>query len=118
MPLFPKFEDWNIVGIIFERKGHYRVNGNRARGKNAKKARQGVEKHSRTVFWAVFDQKGKLLESGLGGGQHEVDPQVIEDLKKEIHNNRSIFRVLQTLESGRTENAAKPFEWNDDAAIN
>jgi len=117
MPLWGMFDDWNIIGIIFERRGTYRVNGNRVKGPSAKKARNNVEKHSRTVFWAVFDQSGKLLESGPGGGRHEVDDKILKDFEKEVHSNRSIFRVLETLESGRTENAAKPFEWNEEAEM-
>ena len=61
-------KDWNVVGIIFERPDLYRVNANRGKGGQATTIRDAVKGHDRTIVWAVFDQKGGLLECQPGPG--------------------------------------------------
>ncbi len=114
MGLFTKI-DWNILAIIYEREGFYRVNGNRVKGRAAKKARDGAKKHSRTVYWAVFDQKGAFLEGDPGRGKELVPDPTMKDLIRELPLNKTVRRVLRTLEEGELERAAKPFEWNETA---
>ncbi len=57
-------KDWNVLAVIFERPDLYTVSGQRVKGGAAEKARDGASAHPRTIFWAVFDQKGKFLQGG------------------------------------------------------
>ena len=61
MGLFSR-KDWNVIAVIFERADLYTVAGQRAKGGDADKARDGVKLHKRAVFWAVFDQKRAFVE--------------------------------------------------------
>ena len=65
MGLFSR-KDWNVIAIIFERKDCYRVNGNRGKGGDAVKIRDGAKKHTRTIYWAVFDQNRSFLQGEPG----------------------------------------------------
>ena len=47
MGLFSGTKDWNVVAILYEKKGHLQVNGNRAKGGDAEKVRDVVKRHSR-----------------------------------------------------------------------
>jgi hypothetical protein len=105
-------KDWNIIAVIFESKSMYRVNGNRGKGSDAVKARDGAKTHQRTIYWAVFDQKRAILESDAGKGQSLVDPLVVQRLKKEIHTNSTITHILGILERGELPMAAKPLVWS------
>lgn len=104
-------KDWNVLAIIFERKDLYRVNGQRAKGSNATKVRDGAKSHARTIYWAVFDQKRKFLEGQPGPGQSMVDPQIVARLQKEFMTNMTVQMVLGILERGEMEMAAKPLGW-------
>lgn len=105
-------KDWNIIAVIFESKSMYRVNGNRAKGNEAVKARDGAKTHSRTIFWAVFDQKRGFLEGDAGKGQNLVDNQAVQRLRKELPTNPTIMHILGILERGELPMAAKPLIWN------
>lgn len=104
-------KDWNIIGIIFEKPDLYRVNGNRGKGGDATSIRDNVKKHPRTLYWAVFDQKGSLLESGEGAGVTAVPAVLVQKLGREIHTNGTVRQVLAVLEQGKTDKAAKALEW-------
>ncbi len=65
MGLFSR-KDWNVLAVIFERADLYTVAGQRAKGGDADKARDGVKGHKRAVFWAVFDQSGHFSRGGRG----------------------------------------------------
>ncbi len=103
--------DWNVIAIIFERKDLYTVNGNRAKGKDAEKIRDGAKKHARAIYWAVFDQKGAFLEGGAGPAQNKIAPQTFEKLKKELMMILTVREVMKVLESGATDRAAKSMSW-------
>jgi hypothetical protein len=105
-------KDWNVIAIIFERREMYRVNGNRSKGGEAVKARDGAKKHPRTIFWAVFDQKRAFLEGEPGPGQTLVPPDVIARLKRELPTNSTIIQILGILEKGELAMAAKPLVWS------
>ncbi len=105
-------KDWNIIAVIFEGKNMYRVNGNRGKGGDAVKARDGAKTHQRTIFWAVFDQKRAFLEGDAGRGQSLVDPQVVQRLRKELSTNSTITHILGILERGELTMAAKPLIWS------
>ncbi|MGH7139845.1 MAG: hypothetical protein ACREHD_29245, partial [Pirellulales bacterium] len=60
MALFGK--DWNVLTLTYERADLLRINGNRTKGLDANKIRENVKRHARTVYWAAFDQKGKVLQ--------------------------------------------------------
>lgn len=105
-------KDWNIIAIIFERKDLYRVNGNRGKGSDAVKARDGAKNHPRTIYWAVFDQKRMFLEGEPGLGQSMVPESVIQKLKRELHTNPTVVQVLSVLEKGETPMIAKPLLWS------
>jgi hypothetical protein len=112
MGLFGTKKDWNVIAIIFERKDMYQVNGNRGKGADAEKVRDGAKKHTRTILWAVFDQKGAVIESAPGPGHNRVPNATLARLERNIHTLKTVRDVLRMLESGKTEKAAKPLEWN------
>lgn len=105
-------KDWNVVAITFERADLYRVNGNRAKGQMANKIRDNVKRHARTIHWAVFDQKGKLLESDAGPGVTLVGSGASEKLAALIAANESVQAVLEALHSGPSDKAAKVLAWD------
>ena len=104
-------KDWNIVAILFERSDLYTVTGQRAKGGAADKSRDGAKAHPRTIYWAVFDQKGVLKESGEGPGGRSVPADNIKRLEKELRTNRSVQDILKALETGQAEKFAKPLVW-------
>lgn len=103
--------DWNVIAIIFERKDLFSVNGNRAKGKDAEAVRDGAKKHPRTLYWAVFNQKGAFLEGGPGPSQNKIEPKTYERLKKDLMMISTVRDVLRMLETKATEKAAKPMIW-------
>ncbi|MBT5020727.1 hypothetical protein OAF98_00370 [Planctomicrobium sp.] len=105
-------KDWNIIAVIFERRDLYQVSGQRVKGGSAEKARDGAKHHKRTVYWAVFDQKGKHLESGVGGGGINVPGDVLKKLGNELARNRTVLDVLKALETKETDKIAKPLVWH------
>ncbi len=110
MGLFSR-KDWNIIAIVFQRGDLYQISGQRAKGGSADKARDGAKNHSRTIYWGVFDQKGKLQEGGPGAGVNHVPPAVIKGLEREIITNRGIQEILKTLSAGKEDKIAKPLSW-------
>jgi hypothetical protein len=111
MGLFSR-KDWNIIAVIFERQDRYQISGQRAKGGSATTARDGAKNHSRCIYWAVFDQKGALLESGPGKGSNHVPTDVVKTFDREIRTNRSIRDVLKALETKEADKLAKPLVWN------
>uniref|UniRef100_A0A7C4LIT6 Uncharacterized protein n=1 Tax=Schlesneria paludicola TaxID=360056 RepID=A0A7C4LIT6_9PLAN len=105
-------KDWNIIAVIFERKDLYRVNGNRGKGSDAVKARDGAKNHPRTIFWAVFDQKRMFLEGEVGLGHNMVPESVVQKLRRELHTNPTVVQVLSVLEKGELPMIAKPLLWS------
>ena len=79
MGLFSR-KDWNIIAVIFERVDLFQVNGQRAKGGDATKARDGAKGHPRTIYCAVFDQKRAFLEGAAGAGAKAVGPDVLARL--------------------------------------
>lgn len=114
MGMFDAFssKDWNIIAVIFERKDMYRVNGNRAKGSEAVKARDGAKTHSRTIFYAVFDQKRAFVEGEFGKGYENVPRDVADRLKRELPKNETVQNILRILEGGSLKQAAKPLHWD------
>lgn len=105
-------KDWNVIAVIFEKKDSYRVNGNRAKGSEAVKSRDGAKAHPRTIFYAVFDQKRAFLEGDFGRGYQNVPREAAEKLKRELPKNETVQHVLRVLESGSLPMAAKPLIWD------
>lgn len=104
-------KDWNVIAVIFERRDLYQVSGQRIKGKAAEKARDGAKLHSRTLYWAVFDQSGKYLEGGPGSGANHAPADVLKKLGNELARNRSVLDVLKTLETKQSDKVAKPLAW-------
>lgn len=104
-------KDWNIIAVIYERKDLFRVNGNRSKGGDAVKARDGAKGHPRTIFWAVYDQKRGFLEGEPGKGHKLVSDPVLQQLKKELPTNHTVNDILGRLERGELAMAAKPLIW-------
>ncbi len=113
MGLFGSSKDWNVIAVIYERDQLYRINGNRSKGKMAAKTRDGAKNHGRTIYWAVFDQKGAFLEGDFGPGINYITSSGVspDRLKKEIPTNKSVLDILRMLEKGEKEKAAKPLVW-------
>jgi len=104
-------KDWNVVAIIFERPDLFRVNGNRGKGGEAVKIRDAVKGHERTIFWAVFDQKGAFLEGATGQGATNVPSPVVQKLTREMATLSTVREVLAILEKGKEAKVAKPLAW-------
>jgi len=110
MGLFSR-KDWNVIAIIFERKGLFQINGNRGKGAAAEKIRDGAKRHDRTVFWATFDQKRAFLEGEPGPGARLVDADTLAKLMRDLMKLDAVRDVLTTLEKGEIEKLAKPMSW-------
>jgi hypothetical protein len=111
MGLFSR-KDWNVIAVIFERSDMYTVAGQRAKGGDADKARDGAKLHKRAVFWAVFDQKRAFVEGGPGQGSINVPGDVVKKLERELPMNRTVQEVLKALESAAESKCAKSLQWN------
>lgn len=110
MGLFSGGKDWNVIGILFEKRGHLQINGNRAKGGNAEKVRDAVKKHQRSVFWAVFDQKRRFVEGGAGTGKEFVTLEALQYIERNIAKAKGVAQVLTLLEKGKTDKAATGWE--------
>ncbi len=104
-------KDWNVIAVIFERRDLYRVNGNRSKGGAATKTRDGAKTHTRTIYWAVFDQKRAFVEGDTGPGAGMIPQETVNRLKRELPTNMTVQNVLKILESGELQMAAKPLAW-------
>jgi hypothetical protein len=104
-------KDWNIIAVIFERRDLYRINGNRGKGGDAVKMRDGAKGHSRTLYWAVFDQKRAFLEGDLGGGAKLITSDILQRLKRDLPTNSTVQQILGMLEQGKLPMVAKPMIW-------
>jgi hypothetical protein len=110
MGLFSR-KDWNIVAIMFETRQKLSVNGNRGKGKAADTIRANVQKHDRTIYWAVFDQNGAFLEGDAGAGSEHVSKETLTRLTRELPRLKTVREVLTALESGKVDKAAKVLDW-------
>ena len=110
MGLFSR-KDWNVIAVIFERPDLFQINGQRVKGGAADKARDGAKGHPRTIYYAVFDQKGSFVEGGAGRGSSNVTPDTMKRLEREVRFNRTIQEVLKALETGAEEKMAKQMPW-------
>lgn len=105
-------KDWNLVAVIFQRNDLYTVSGQRVKGGDATKARDTAKLHSRTVYWAVFDQSGSFLEGAAGpAGQKEVPVDVTKKLANDLRTNRTVQEILKALETNQSDKLAKPLVW-------
>lgn len=107
-------KDWNVLALTFERSDLFRINGNRTKGRDASKIVENVKRHARTIYWAIFNQKGKLLESGPGPFSGSVPAATLERLARELVKNETILGVLAQLQKGESDKAAKIFSWGDE----
>jgi hypothetical protein len=105
-------KDWNIVAVIFEKPDMYRVNGNRAKGSDSTKMRDGAKIHPRTICWAVFDQKRAFVEGGTGKGLVSVAPTIGARLVRDLPKLKTVQEILSFLEKGTGDKAAKALEWD------
>lgn len=103
MALFGK--DWNVLTLTFERADLLRVNGNRTKGLDASKIRDNAKRHARTVYWAVFNQKGKVQESEAGPGAELIPKSSVEKLLKEWLKHPTVLEVLDLLQKGEMKAA-------------
>ena len=113
MGLFGGGKDWNVIALLYEKKGHYQVNGNRAKGGDAEKVRDAVKKHPRVIFWAVFDQKRAFLEGAPGRAKENVTRESLERMERGLVTSKTVQTILAMLESGKTDKAAKELDWHD-----
>lgn len=108
-------KDWNVIAVTFERADLFRVNGNRGKGSDAVKMRDNARRHARSLYWAVFDQRGRFLEGDTGPGRTLVPAAKLESLVQIVRTNESVLSVLATLQSGESQKAAKMLAWPDEA---
>ncbi|WP_437200800.1 hypothetical protein [Planctomicrobium sp. SH664] len=105
-------KDWNVIAIVFERRDLYQVSGQRVKGGDAVKARDGAKAYARSVYWAVFDQKGAFKEGGPAAGSLQVPNDVLVKLGKELPTNRTVLEVLRALETKQADKIGKPLVWH------
>ena len=110
MGLFGSGKDWNVIAVMFEKKGHFQINGNRAKGPNAEKVRDAAKRHSRAVFWAVFNQKRAFVEGGPGAGKEYVPLEVLQHIERHLAKAKGVAQILTMLEKGQTDKAATGWE--------
>jgi hypothetical protein len=110
MGLFSSSKDWNVIAVLFEKKGHLQINGNRAKGANAEKVRDAVKRHSRSVFWAIFDQKRAFVEGGAGAGKEFVSLKAYQYIERNLAKAKPVAQILTMLEQGKTDKAATGWE--------
>lgn len=103
MALFSK--DWNVLTLTFERADLLRVNGNRTKGLDANKIRENARRHARTVYWAVFNQKGNVIEAEAGPGIERVPKSAAERLEKDWLKHECVKAVLELLQKGEQKAA-------------
>ena len=106
-------KDWNVLTITFERADLFRINGNRTKGRDATKIRDNAKRHARTIYWAVFNQKGKLIESGPGAYSSNISAAALERISRELLTNESVKSVLEQLQKGESDKAAKILEMEE-----
>ena len=111
MGLFNR-KDWNVIAIIFQRKDLFQVNGNRGKGAQAEKIRDGAKQHDRTIFWAVFDQKGSFVEGEPGPGSTSIPSETLNRLVRELQRLETVREVLAELEAGKTDKVGKHLQWD------
>ena len=105
-------KDWCVIAIMFERRDLYRVNGNRAKGAEADKVRDGAKVHERTLVWAVFDQKGAVLETEIGRAREQISRDTLQRLQRELPRLKTVREILSLLDTGKTDKAAKGLVWD------
>jgi hypothetical protein len=110
-------KDWNVIAVTFERTDLYRVNGNRTKGQDANKIRDNAKRHARTIYWAIFDQKGRMLDAAPGPYAELVPEATMEKLIEDLPTNETLLHVLELLSEGGNEKAAKVLEWEPPAAV-
>lgn len=110
MGLFGGGKDWNVIGVLFEKKGQVQINGNRAKGANAEKVRDAVKRHPRAVFWAVFTQKRTFVEGGAGAGKEFVPLEAFQYIERNLVKAKPVAQILTLLEGGKTDKAATGWE--------
>jgi hypothetical protein len=109
-------KDWNVIAVTFENANLYRLNGNRTKGQDASKIRENVKRHARTIYWAVYDQKGKMLESSPGPYGALLPASTMEKLVKDLPTNETVLHVLELLSQGASDKAAKVLDWEPPVA--
>jgi hypothetical protein len=110
-------KDWNVIAVTFERADLYRLNGNRTKGHDANKIRDNARRHARTIYWAVYDQKGKQLEAAPGPYAEMIPASTMEKLVEDLPTNPTLLNILELLAKGGTDKAAKMLEWDPPAAV-
>ncbi len=113
MALFGK--DWNVLTLTYERADLLRVNGNRTKGLDANKIRDNAMRHARSVYWAVFDQRGKVLKNEAGPGVDLISKSAAAKLKEEWVKHETVQAVLEMLQKGEVK-AARIYPASDFAA--
>jgi hypothetical protein len=78
--------------------------------------RDNAKRHARSVYWAVFDQKGRLLEGDFGPGRALIPVPQLEKLASEVIESQSVQSVLEVLRNGSSDKAAKLWQWAQEAA--
>ncbi len=111
MGLFGR-KDWNVIAVIFERRDLFTVNGNRGQGNAAVTIRDGAKRHSRTLFWAVFDQKRAFLEGAPGPAKEQVPLPTLKQLQRDLPKLKTVQEILTALENGTLDKAARQLEWD------
>ena len=98
------------IAVLFEKKGHLQINGNRAKGADAEKVRDAVKRHQRVVFWAVFNQKRTFVEGGPGPGRELITLETLQYMERNLVKAKGVAQVLTLLEQGKTDKAATGWE--------
>lgn len=105
-------KDWIVIAVLLERRDIYRVNGNRGQGRSATKIRDGAKKHDRTIYYAVYDGEGKIIESGPGPAAASIPTDTMTRLTREFPTLKTVTDIVETLRGGFRAVAAKKLAWS------
>jgi hypothetical protein len=73
--------------------------------------RDGAKQHARTLYCAVFDQKGAFLEGEPGAGKETIPAPLLKKLIQDLPMNKTVRGVLSALEKGEATKVSKALEW-------
>jgi hypothetical protein len=89
--------DHFLIVATYEGPRRMRLNGNRTRGKGAKK--RAVD-HDRTVFWIELSRDGARLDQGIGPAAGKLPAGEAEKLLRDLPLSPACRSVIQALEQG------------------
>jgi hypothetical protein len=95
---FKKKYDGRLVVLTYEGPGRLLLNGNRIRGKHAKR---NAAAHPGTVCWIELVSGGVPLDQGVGPAASRLNSGEAERLLRELLHSSCCRTILEQLDEGR-----------------